>query len=326
MRVETVKISVIIPVYNIEGYISDCVKSVCEQSYSNIEIILVNDGSTDNSPNLCEEFAKKNYQIKVIHKANGGLSDARNCGIQAATGDYILFLDGDDFWDDKNAVQKLVERIRLTKVDVLNFSYKKYMEDTKKTYPYFKDVPAMPLNLKTYEKQLDFLTQHNYYIASACNKLIKKSLFTKELLFEKGIYSEDIEWCIRLAMKAKSMDFICENFYCYRQREGSITHTINDKKCTNLKENIIKCIEAADKAEKEIQTSLFRYAAYQYGTFFVVQAQAENIQIDNIKILSQYKWILKYHSGNKKLVVLYLLCKIFGYRRTCHIIRKVYKR
>ena len=162
---------------------------------------------------------------------------------------------------------------------------------------------------------------NNLYIASACNKLIKKSLFEDgDLYFVKGIYSEDIDWCLRLLIKAESVDFICDNFYCYRQRSGSITHTINDKKCHDLTNNILKCFSLVNKSES-LQDVLYKYVAYQYGTFFITQAVAENYQSECINELSKYKWVLKYHSNNKKLIILNIMVTLFGYKLSCKIIR-----
>ena len=148
---------------------------------------------------------------------------------------------------------------------------KKYYEDTGERVPYFNQLPAMPVELTSKKEQLDYIAEHRLYIASACNKLIKRSLFTEKLFFQKGIYSEDIEWCARLMLAAESMDFVCENFYCYRQRRDSITHTINDKKCQDLCNNIIKCIALIDKADSMNRNAIISYAAYQYGTFLYVQ-------------------------------------------------------
>lgn len=315
-----IKISVIIPVFNVEHYVNYAVESVLSQTYKNIEIILIEDGSTDNSSILCDKLSKKNNQIKVIHKSNGGLSDARNCGIDNATGDYVLFLDGDDFWNDTEAVKKLVNRISQSKADVLNFSYIKYYEDTNQHQNYFDSIPNCPLDLPN-EEQKKYILDNNLYIASACNKLIKKSLFEDgDLYFIKGIYSEDIDWCLRLLIKAESVDFICENFYCYRQRSDSITHTINDKKCHDLTNNILKCFSIVEKSEL-LQNVLYKYIAYQYGTFFITQAVAENYQNECINELSKYKWVLKYHSNNKKLIILNIMVTLFGYKLSCKIIR-----
>ena len=323
---EKYKISVIVPIYGVENYLVECIESVINQTYKNIEIILVEDGSPDNSSEICDRYAKLYKRVTVIHKNNGGLSDARNCGIKASTGDYITFLDGDDFWSNNEAVSNIVNRLLVTKADVLNYSYVKYFEDVEQKVPYFKDVLEMPTDISNKEEQLEYLMDRGLYIASACNKMIKRSLFNDDLLFQKGIYSEDIEWCARLMIKAQSMDFICENFYCYRQRKTSITHTINDKKCLDLCNNIIKCFQLSDMADKSIRRSLYCYIAYQYGTFFKVQAQARNEQHQSIERLKEYKWILRYHCGNRKLIVLNLCSRLLGYERTCRISRYIFSR
>ena len=123
------KISVIIPVYNTEKYLKECVESVLVQTYHNLEILLINDGATDSSPQICESYAKQDARIKLIYKENGGLSDTRNTGIKQCSGDYVLFLDSDDYWDDPKMVEKLANQMQQYPVDILNFRYKKYMED-----------------------------------------------------------------------------------------------------------------------------------------------------------------------------------------------------
>ena len=119
------KISVIIPVYNTEKYLKECVESVLAQTYHNLEILLINDGATDSSPQICESYAKQDARIKLIHKENGGLSDTRNTGIKQCSGDYVLFLDSDDYWDDPKMVEKLADQMQQYPVDILNFRYKK---------------------------------------------------------------------------------------------------------------------------------------------------------------------------------------------------------
>ena len=143
--------------------------------------------------------------------------------------------------------------------------------------------------------------------------------------FCEGVYSEDIDCCARLMVHAKSMDFVCENFYCYRQRKNSITHTIDKKKCEDLQNNILKCIYTAELVEEKEKKYVRRYTAYQYGTFFKVQALCEDVPAENIKHLSRYRWILSYHCNNKKLIILYVGCYLLGYKNTCKLIRAIYK-
>lgn len=321
-----VKISVIIPVFNVERYIRQCVESVLKQTYEQIEIILVDDGSLDGSSEICDYFAKVSDRIKVIHKKNGGAADARNAGLSIATGDYITFLDGDDFWDDEKAIFRLVERLTITEADVLNYSYVKYYEDTSRKKPYFQNISSMPVEMVNGIYGFDYITKNGLYIASACNKMIKQSMFSEDLYFKKGNYSEDIEWCARLMIHAKTMDFVCENFYCYRQRCDSVTHTIDKVKCDDLCNNIMDCFCLCKNVNDDLKKYLCRYIAYQYGTFFIVQAQTDDDVIENIDILKPYTWILNYHGGNMKLILLRLACRVIGYKNTCRAVRYVQKK
>ena len=317
---EKTKVSVIVPVYQVERYLTACVDSVLSQTYPHFEVILVDDGSTDGSPAICDAYAAQDARAIAVHQRNGGLSDARNTGIRRASGDYVLFLDGDDFYHDPDALKKLTERAAVSDADVIQFSYEKYCEETAAREPYLKAGRDMPLKLDK-ARQLSFLFSNGLYIASACNKMIRRSLFEEGLFFEKGIYSEDVDWCARLLLKAESLDYIAEQLYSYRQHGNSIRHTINDKKCCDLKNNILKCIEMAQQAEGAEKQALLAYTAFQFGTFFMVQAQAEHVQKDCIAQLAPYQGILKYHHGNKKLLCLHLSCSIIGYQATCRLIR-----
>ena len=111
---DKIKISVIIPIYKVESYLRECVESVLRQTYQNLEIILVDDGSPDSCPQICEEYAIFDKRIKVIHKKNGGLSSARNEGFKHATGEYVLFLDSDDYWEKETAIQELIDKAERT--------------------------------------------------------------------------------------------------------------------------------------------------------------------------------------------------------------------
>lgn len=322
---DSVKISVIIPAYQAEKYLNACVDSVLSQTFTNLEVILVDDGSTDRTPALCDDYQKNDSRIRVIHQDNGGLSAARNSGVAIAIGEYVLFLDADDFWDDAEALERLVARIEKTHPDVLNFSYKKYYEDTDEKQPYFDGLPAMPETISGKRNQADYLTENGLYIASACNKMIRRELLNDaEMRFEPGVFSEDIVWCMKLLMKADSLDFVCENFYCYRQRKGSITHTIDDKKCRDLCGNILKCAALLESADEEIRPAAERYTAYQLGTFFKNQAMAEHPQKQCLQELKKYQALLKNHGNSRKLRLLHTGCKLFGFAGTCGLIRLLY--
>ncbi|MBO4946816.1 MAG: glycosyltransferase family 2 protein [Lachnospiraceae bacterium] len=314
-------ISVIIPVYNVEPYLVQCAKSVLNQSFRDIEVILVDDGSHDHCPEICDRLAAEDSRVRVIHKTNGGLSDARNAGIACAEGEYVLFLDSDDYWDDPQALERLRARVLESGADILNFSYKKVYEDSGQEIPYFC-IPDMPIGLE-FPAQLEYLAENGLFIASACNKMIRRSLLTG-LWFEKGIYSEDITWCMDVAEKASVMDFVGENFYCYRQRSGSIVHTPSNKRCSDLGMAITDCFKRLNTAEESFQKLFLAYTAFQYGTFILVQAQAGEYQGQWIKRLAHYKWILKHHGRNRKLLCLRLGSLMLGYRGLCRLVRFIY--
>lgn len=116
-------ISVIVPIYNVQQYLPECIDSILAQTYKNLEIILVDDGSPDSCPQICDDYAKRDDRIKVIHKPNGGLSDARNHGIRSATGEYLLFIDSDDFYDDRDGIWQLVNiLIKYPDTDIVFFA------------------------------------------------------------------------------------------------------------------------------------------------------------------------------------------------------------
>ena len=132
-------VSFIIPVYNVESYIHQCVESIKRQTYKKIEIILVDDGSPDNSPEICDTFAQKDSRIKVLHKLNGGLSDARNSGLQMASGDYVVFIDGDDFWVDEKQLELLMSVVNKNKdCDFIGFNCSYYYPQTNRYKPWVR--------------------------------------------------------------------------------------------------------------------------------------------------------------------------------------------
>ena len=210
------KISVVIPVYNTEKYLRQCVESVLNQTYRELQVVLVDDGSKDSSGNICDELAKKDNRIEVIHKENGGHSDARNTGINRSTGEYVLFLDSDDYWDDNKALERLIGQLKETDCDVLNFQYKKYFEDTDEFEKNKNDIEfSNEIFARGKDAQFEFLINNSLYIASACNKMIRTSLLkNNDMFFEKGVLAEDIEWSARLAISANTMWYLHFHVVC----------------------------------------------------------------------------------------------------------------
>lgn len=316
-------ISIIVPVYRVEDYLPQCMDSVLAQEYTNFEVILVDDGSPDSCAAICDGYAARDSRVRVIHKENGGLSDARNAGMALASGEYVVFLDSDDFWSDPGALGRIMGRAEQTGADVINYSYTKFQEDTGACQPYFSCTEAMP-PLPEVAAQLDWLTARGLFIASACNKLIRRSLLAG-LLFRKGVYCEDVEWCAKLLLKAAAVDFIPENFYQYRQRSGSIRHSVSDKFCGDLTNAILGCLDLCESAPEERREPLLRYTAFQFGTFLLNQAKAEEPQPECIQRLKPHASVLRHHGNNKKLMILNMGCRLLGLENMCRLIRLAYR-
>ena len=211
-------ISVIIPCYKVEDYIEKCVDSILNQTYKKLEIILVDDGSPDNCPKICDEYAKKDERVIVIHKENGGLSDARNAGLDIAKGEYISFIDSDDYVD-LNFYESLINSIIKEKTDVAICDIKMIYEEDKQEIlcPAF-DGEFNLLNL------ID-----NGLVASSCNKLFKSDLI-KQYLFAKGKVNEDLAVVIPTLINSGKISHSNECFYYYVQRKESIQNSTFSKK------------------------------------------------------------------------------------------------
>lgn len=208
------KISVIIPVYKVEEFLDDCVQSVITQTHKNIEIILVDDGSPDNCPAMCDSWAEKDKRIKVIHKPNGGLSDARNVGLDIATGDYISFVDSDD-WILPEMYEKMLLVMHEENVDICACNIRS-------CYPDHEEVWGCKVyTLGNSEQILDMLYSDTKYPVSAWNKLYKSECW-ENLRFPAGKICEDAFTTYQLVHSAERIAQIPEAFYCYRIRPQSI--------------------------------------------------------------------------------------------------------
>ena len=215
-------ISVVIPVYNVKPYLERCVKSVLCQTYRDLEVVIVDDGSTDGSGELCDRFAAKDRRIIVIHQENQGLSAARNTGILHSTGEYIMFLDSDDAWLLDDGVEKLVQTnhssdlIVFKNVDFWNNDRISHNEDYDITY------------LKQSPDVLDIfssLVRTQALRISACFILIRRKILTdNDLFFSDGI-SEDLNWSLHLWQHIQTVTLMNLDFYGYYHRSDSITNT-----------------------------------------------------------------------------------------------------
>ena len=227
-------ISVIIPVYKVEKYLDKCVESVVNQTYKNLEIILVDDGSPDNCPAICDKWGEKDVRIKVIHKPNGGLSDARNVGIDNCIGEYITFIDSDDYITE-NYVQKLVDAIMQNNADIAMCNFCKVDENdniiNENLANKLKDCVTTGENILY--RYFDYNGTAMSLVISCC-KLYKRNLF-ENLRFEIGRLNEDEFMFFPLFMKVNKAVMLKDKLYYYLQRDGSVMHSeINEEKIMSV--------------------------------------------------------------------------------------------
>lgn len=231
------KVSIIIPVYNVEDYLDECVLSVLNQTYKKIEVVLINDGSTDASSSICNALAKKDNRVTVIHKQNAGQSSARNVGINAANGEIICFLDSDDYFLHDSVLENLVNIFQTQKVEVIEFGYRKVQSS--KEYIAETIFETAMYNLNANPTELCKGIKGGAIQACAWNKAIASTLFKNgNLRFKEGVTSEDIDWVLRLLKKTNLYMTISDASVAYRMRSSSTTHTMNGQKFNFLIENL----------------------------------------------------------------------------------------
>lgn len=228
-------ISVIVPVYNVEKYLNKCVESIVNQTYKNLEIILVDDGSTDSSGTICDQWAKKDNRIRIIHKENGGLSDARNKGLSVANGDYIGFVDSDD-WIDLDFYKTLIINCKRYNADLAACKVIKEFDDHEETF-----ICDCTKELFSPEEAIETLLNGKVFLAVVWNKLYKRTLFT-DVEFPVGKIHEDEFITYKVLGSAKRLVFNKSTYYYYRQREGSIMSTISYNNTDVLEAYYQRCI------------------------------------------------------------------------------------
>ena len=312
--------SIIIPVYNVANYLDKAIESVLSQNISAdmYEIILVDDGSTDASGDKCDQWENRfPTLIKVIHKKNAGLGFARNSGLEVASGEYIIFLDSDDYWIDDDALRKFEIKIKEENPDVVVFKNCIYDELTGT----FKE----PKKDRESEIALEDAIKLEYFDFSAWNKAVKRSLLVdNNIAFKKGI-SEDMLWSYKILLYSEKISFCLEkSVYVYRKgRTGSLTA----QKCVTYREEYFKIlddignlmrsnenIKAADLYASMVYITLFRYLRN--------SLDLNEQDVDFVQCLSKNKSMLRC-CANWKIAIIRFMIYTLGVKNTIAIFRKV---
>jgi len=308
------KVSVIVPVYNVYEYLEKCLDSLVNQTLKDIEIIVVNDGSPDNSKEIIDKYAKRYKQIKAYDKENGGLSDARNFGLKKATGEYIAFVDSDDYID-LSALEKMYKYAKKKDLDIVVCDTINVYED--------KEV-LIKSNLHYSNTNVK-----NYLISPpmACTRLYKRYLFDK-INFKKGIYYEDLELTPKLVLDTNKIGFLEEGLYYYLQRTGSIM------KQTSFNEKLLDIFKVLESNHKALKKKYPDEIEYMYITHLLRTATLRFLDYPNYKeYLNKINKEIKdkfpnwkknkyYKKSSKKLKIICLLA-YYKRRNLLKIIKKI---
>lgn len=297
-------ISIIVPVYNVEKEIDKCIKSLINQTYENVEIILVNDGSTDSSLSICNSYKNKDFRIKVINKENGGLSDARNSGINISTGDYILFVDSDD-WIEIDSCEKFISTMDGRNIDIVVGEAKK-IEGANISYLKHNNLNnGQEYSSKEYIKLA--IEALEWYAPVCFNMYNRDFIIKNELFFKKDILHEDMQILPRTFLESERIIYMQYCFYNYKIREGSITqskdNTKNIESMTIIFNEWKKTFD--EVSDIELRRLLYGILIKQYLYVF------REFDINNFeysKILNN-KFLFKYALSNREKikVILYIL-------------------
>jgi glycosyltransferase involved in cell wall biosynthesis len=302
-------ISIIVPIYNVEKFLIRCIESLVNQTYKDIEIYLVDDGSTDNCPQICDTYAKKDPRIKVIHKENGGLSDARNVAIDVYSGEFILFVDSDDFIAS-DTVELLYTTMAENNSDISTCSFINHYKDDATT---IEDEINHCLVLDKEPALENMLYQHNV-TTSAWGKLYKKSLFASGIRYPKGKICEDLDTTYKLFSLAKSVTINSSRKFYYQQRLDSIINAHFTK----------KRMDALDFAQNQLEFIRTEYPAivssatnryFMEAIFIITQIPFNQFEDERKKcknIIELHRWTVLMDKKSRLIYRFYALLSLLG--------------
>jgi glycosyltransferase involved in cell wall biosynthesis len=319
-------ISIVVPVYNVEACLRQCLDRVLSQTFTDYECLLVDDASPDNCPAICDEYAAKYSRFKVIHKANGGLSSARNAGIRAALGDYLIFLDSDDLFASDDALQNLSDIITENNMPVIfNSNLTKFIDGD------FKNYDGLPSNRDIIYSAVFYkeLMRNPRMLLAAWRFVVERRfLIDNDLFFKEGILHEDEHWMPRLFCVCERIAVNHARFYAYRTtRDGSIMSIITPRRLLD-KIIIIREIESwiTKKAYPKDKLTILRWRMAQlwYGIFSQTIQLRENNQDIYYKISSELYKLRYMLFGGKELryPCFYIAISLIGVPTAHEIISK----
>ena len=291
-------ISIIIPIYNSEKYLKECIESVIKQSYKNFELILVDDGSKDNSKNICDEYSLKDNRIRVIHKENSGAADSRNKGLEASVGDYVLFMDSDDYWLSEKLLEKLLENSKKYNSDFVLFNIAPLKENLSFSRLFDESYNGQDLN-----QIVEYLVKSDLFSPGPWNKFFKSSfLKDNKIMFPVGKVCEDIQWTYELMKVAKNIS-LSNEWYVYRNVSTSQSRNIKEKNIKDYIEIIDICYNSYlsdNTINDSLKNNMLSFLCYEYVVLLGwTWALPSSIRYKYLTKEKEYKFLFKYNTIGK---------------------------
>ena len=317
------KFSVIVPVYKVEQYLRPCIDSILGQTYKDFELILVDDGSPDACPQICDEYAQKYENVRCIHQKNGGLSCARNTGLSVASGEYVMFIDSDDYLANSNVLGLLAEKTT-GNPDIVHYKNMEWLEADGSV----KDC-SFDFNICTEGKTLDEiyceLIDNDAYYNSAWSKIIRREVLVENKIeFMSGLLGEDNEWYYNVVMAAKQVVLLDEPLYVYRRRQSSITSSLTEK---NLSDQLFVIAKWDEIIKREVDNPHIKVVrgslAKQYCSALIIAGTIPDAKPYYAE-LRKYKHLLNY-TKTRRVVIFRWIVWLLGVNGTIAALR-AYKR
>ena len=321
--ISTMKFSIIVPVYKVEQYLRPCIDSILGQTYKDFELILVDDGSPDACPQICDEYAEKYENVRCIHQKNGGLSCARNTGLSAASGEYVMFIDSDDYLANSNVLGLLAEKTT-GNPDIVHYKNIEWLEADGS----IKEC-SFDFNICTEGKTLDEiyceLIDKDAYYNSAWSKIIRREVLVENKIeFISGLLGEDNEWYYNVVMAAKQVVLVDEPLYVYRRRQSSITSSLTEK---NLSDQLFVIAKWDEIIKREVDNPHIKVVrgslAKQYCSALIIAGTIPDAKPYYAE-LRKYKHLLNY-TKTRRVVIFRWIVWLLGVNGTVAALR-AYKR
>lgn len=317
------KFSIIIPVYKVEKYLRPCLDSILGQTYKDFEVILVDDGSPDACPQICDEYAERYESVRCIHQNNGGLSCARNAGLSIASGEYIMFVDSDDYLANSNVLGLLAEKTT-GNPDIVHYKNIEWLEADGS----IKEC-SFDFNICTEGKTLDEiyceLIDKDAYYNSAWSKIIRREVLVENKIeFISGLLGEDNEWYYNVVMAAKQVVLVDEPLYVYRRRQSSITSSLTEK---NLSDQLFVIAKWDEIIKREVDNPHIKVVrgslAKQYCSALIIAGSIPDAKPYYTE-LRKYRHLLNY-TKTRRVVIFRWIVWLLGVNGTIAALR-AYKR